>query len=111
MRTVAVAAGLALAALVGCIRTPGGLAGSTTPIEGRAYKVTGEAFGSVTQRCILGIIPTGDGVQLQAAIEDAKMRSGADALIDVTVDSYRKWYLLFGTITTEVRGKAIKFVS
>jgi len=111
MRTYSVGAGLALAALVGCMRTPGGIAESTTPVEGRAYKVIGEASGAVTQYHILGIIPTGEGVRLKAAVEDAKKKAGADALIDVTVDSYQKYFVLFSTTTTEVHGKAIQFTN
>lgn len=109
IRTCLLFAPLALAAMAGCLRTPGGIAASTSPLQGRPYEVLGAAYGSVSQYHILGLIPTGPGVELQAAVEDAKRQTGADALIEVTVDKYTKDYLIFSSTTTEVRGKAIRF--
>lgn len=109
IRTSLCLAPFALAALVGCLRTPGGIAASTTPLEGRAYEVLGEAYGSGTQVHILGIIPAGRAVETQTAVDDAKRKAGADALIEVTVDRYTKDFVLWTTVTTEVRGKAIRF--
>lgn len=109
--TTCLGTALALTALVGCLRTPGGIAASTSALEGRPYEVLGQAFGAVTQYHVLGIIPTGQAVQLQAAVEDAKRKAGADALIDVTAELYRKDYVIYSATTTEVRGKAIRFLS
>lgn len=100
---------LALAATVGCLRTPGGVAPSNTPLGNKTYKVIGEAYGSDTQVSLLGIIPVAGPNSMQAAIEDAKKKAGADALIDVTVEGVGKYFVLFSTYTTEVHGKAIKF--
>jgi hypothetical protein len=100
---------LALVATVGCIRTPGGIAASNTPIGARSYKVLGEAYGTDTQVALFGIIPVSGPNSMQAAIEDAKTKSGGDALVDVTVEGVAKYFILFSTYTTEVRGKAIKY--
>ena len=100
-----------LTSLVGCMRMPGGISASTSPIDGKAYTILGEAFGSATQYHILGIIPIGDGVLLQDAVNNAKLKTGADALIEVTADEYIKNFIVFSTTTTEVRGKAIKFTT
>ena len=103
-------AALALAAFLGCLRVPGGIAPSSTPTEGRSYQVLGDAFGKSTQLFVLGI-PTGSAALTQDALADARVKSGGDALIEVTVEAYVKNYILFSTMTTEVRGKAIKFTS
>ena len=99
----------ALAVAVGCVRMPAGLSASNTPLGTRSYKVIGEAYGSDTQVSFLGILPVSGPNYTYAAIEDAKKSSGADALIDVTVEGVGKYFFLFSTYTTEVRGKAIKF--
>ena len=101
-------ASLALASLTACLRTPAAIAASSAPLEGRSYNVLGEAYGKSTQYHILGI-PAGEGAKVEEAIADAKAKTGADALIEVTADCYHKNFLLFYSVTTEVRGKAIKF--
>jgi hypothetical protein len=108
-RTRFTVAALAALSLVGCLRAPGGLAPSTSPLEGRTYQILGKAMGSATQYHILGMIPTSQAVMLQQAVDDAKGKAGADALIEVTSDYYVKDFVLFSSTTTEVRGKAIKF--
>jgi len=102
-------AGLAAAALLGCIRTPGGVAASSTPLNGRPYEILGPAYGAETQYHILGFIPTGKAALVEHAMAEAKRTTGADALIEVTVETYRKDFVVFASTTTEVRGKAIKF--
>lgn len=100
---------LALVATVGCLRVPAGVAPSNTPLEARSYNVIGDAFGRATHVSLFGIIPISSPNHTASAIEAAKNTSGGDALIDVTVESVSKYFILFSTYTTEVRGKAIKF--
>lgn len=100
---------LALVATVGCLRVPAGVAPSNTPLEARSYNVIGDAFGRSTHVSLFGIIPISSSNHTAKAIEAAKNTSGGDALIDVTVESVSKYFILFSTYTTEVRGKAIKF--
>ena len=48
----------------------------------------------------IAVVASGRGSNFQAII---------DAIIDVTVEGVGKYFLLFSTYTTEVRGKAIKY--
>jgi len=100
---------LALAATVGCLRVPAGVSPSNTPLGARSYNVIGDAFGKATHVSLFGIIPISSPNYTANAIEAAKNTSGGDALIDVTVEHVSKYFILFSTFTTEVRGKAIKF--
>lgn len=100
---------VALTALVGCLRVPSGLAPSNTPLGARQYTVTGPAFGTDTATVLFGIIPITAPDNTQRAIDQAVANAGADALIDVTVETVSKYYIIFSTYTIEVRGKAIKY--
>ncbi len=102
-------AGAAAMFLAGCAHIPGGLAPSTTPIEGKAYDVMGEVKGTDSRTLLLGILPISGANTIQGAINDAKSKMGADALIEVTAEAYSSWWILWSNNTTVVRGKAIKF--
>ncbi len=95
--------------LVGCLRVPAGLAPSNTPLKNSPYTVIGPAFGSDTHADLFGIIPLTRAEHIQHAIDEAVKNSDADALIDVTVETVSKYWLVFTTYTIEVRGKAIKY--
>lgn len=98
-----------LFAMVGCLRVPAGLAPSNTPLQNRPYTVIGEAFGTDTHADLFGVIPVTRAEHTQRAIDEAVKASGADALIDVTVETVTKYWIVFSTYTIEVRGKAIKY--
>ena len=102
-------AAAAIAIMVGCVRMPAGVSPSNTPLGTRSYKVVGEAYGSSTSVAFLGFLPVSSPNYTYEAIENAKQTSGGDALIDVTIEGTGKYFILFSTYTTEVRGKAIKF--
>jgi hypothetical protein len=105
--TLAAAGLLALAA---CVRTPTAVAASSTPLNGRAYEVLGPASASTRQSFILGLIPVQSKPQLLAeTVEAARKQAGGDALIDITVETMTRKYVLWSTYTTEVHAKAIKF--
>ena len=95
--------------LNGCATTPGGIADSNTPLHARPYTVIGEAEGSDSWYAILGFIPVTPGNSLREAVKDAKGDVGADALIDITVDSYTQFWILFARRVTEVHAKGIRF--
>lgn len=101
--------GLALASLVGCLRVPAGVSPSTTPLGTRSYTVLGECTGTDTHVDLFGFIPLTGADHTQKAIDNAKAQAKADGLIDVTVESVQKYFILFSTYTIEVHGKAIKF--
>jgi hypothetical protein len=99
--------GLALA--MGCATTPGGIAPSTTPLEGRKYTVLGPTQGVDSRICLLGILPISGRNSLKGAIEKAVRRKNADALIEVTADAYNQYWILFSKNATHVEGIAIRF--
>jgi len=103
-------AGFAAAAILsGCAHFPGGISDSTTPINGRSYVELGKVVGKDSRISLLGLIPISSPNDIQDAIDDAKQKKNADALIDVTVESYGHYWILWSTWTTRVSGKAIKF--
>ncbi len=100
---------IAALALSGCASMPGGIASSNTPLHSRPYTVVGPTSGSDSHYAILGIIPVTSGNSLKAAVAEAKGRVGADALIDITVDSYTQFWILFTRTVTEVDARGIRF--
>lgn len=95
--------------VAGCAHLPGGIAPSTTPIDGRAYDVLGDAEGTDHRVSLLGLFPISGANTIQGAVNKAKKRFDADALIDVTVESYSQFWFLWSNDTIVVRGKAIRF--
>lgn len=95
--------------LTGCATSPGGVAASSTPLESKPYTVVGETEGSDSWYGIFGIIPVTPGNTLREAMKDAQRKVGADALIDITVDSYTQCWILFFRRVTEVHAKGIRF--
>ena len=102
--------GLGLSLLfIGCACIPGGIAPSNTPLHAKPYTVLGVTEGYDSRYAILGIIPITDGNSLRDAVKNAKGQVGADALIDITVDSYTQWWILFSRTVTKVDAKGIRF--
>ena len=102
--------GLALSLLfVGCACIPGGVAASNTPLHAKPYTVLGTTEGVDSRYAILGIIPVTDGNSLRDAMKHAKGNVGADALINITVDSYTQWWILFSRTVTKVDATGIRF--
>ena len=92
-----------------CIHAPGGVAPSNTPIEGRKYTVLERAVETDSLIYILGIIPISDPNDTSDAINEAIKEHNGDALINVTVESYTQWWILFTRHVTEVKGRVIRF--
>jgi len=108
-RTTAGCALLLALSTSGCLHQGGGLAPSTLPItEKDVYTVTGPASGSDGSLMILGfpLFP----VSGHAAIQNAKQNSGADVLIDVTMENQMYLYgLPISYYQITVAGQAAKF--
>lgn len=98
---------------VGCAHLPGGIAASTTPINGRSYTEVGHRIGSDSYILLLGLIPIQGSNYVDAALRDAlagvDRDDSADALIEVTVTSHFQWWVLFTRFTIEVHGIGIQF--
>ena len=114
MANVTMGLKLSLLALGACLVTscatnPGGVAASSTPLEGRSYVVLGRT--AATDSCIrlLGFIPVSGHNSMRAAIDSAARKVGGDALIDVTVEGYFQWWILFTRNITRAEGIGIRF--
>lgn len=100
---------MAVSLSVGCAHLPGGIAASTTPINGRSYTEVGHSIGTDSYILLLGIVPIQGSNYVDAALRDALARVDADALIEVTVTSHFQWWVLFARFTIEVHGIGIQF--
>ena len=95
--------------LAGCAHFPGGLAASSTPLEGRKYTVLGQTKGSDSYVLLFCILPVTGANTIRRAMDRACAKAGGDALIDVTVESHSEFWLLFARYVTTVEGTAIRF--
>ena len=109
-----VAAGLIAICLgTGCMSWPGGITSSTIPITAKdSYVIIQkDVAGSDWSIGLLNNpIPP---LNPYTALQNAKKKSGADALINVTAKNEVYWPTIFPLITyhrTQIRGDAIKFV-
>jgi hypothetical protein len=101
--------GVAVCFMAGCATMPGGLAPSTTPLEGRSYKVLGYTEGTDSRICLFGLIPVSGGNHIRAAVREATRKINGDALIEVTVEAYSQYWILFSRDVTRVEGIGIQF--
>jgi hypothetical protein len=95
--------------LWGCIRSPGGVAPSNIPLEGRAYHTVGETGSTDSSIWVFGILPVTGSNTIRESLDAAMRKRSADALIDITVESYSQFWILFLRHVTYVRGTAIQF--
>lgn len=105
----ALAALAAALLLSGCIHQAGGIAPSNVPIEGRRYHVVGEVVASDSAVRLLGILPISGSNNTAQAMRAAMAKEDADALIDISVENYAQYWILFTRHVTSVRATAIKF--
>ena len=104
--------GLAAGALMwvtGCATMPGGVAPSTTPLEGRSYQILGYTAATDSSVKLFGFIPVSGGNHIRDAVRSAARKAGGDALIEVTVEAYDQYWILFSRHITRVDGIAIRF--
>jgi hypothetical protein len=100
---------LSLVFIAGCAHFPGGIAPSTTPIDGRNYDVLGKVDATDSRVTLFCLIPISGHNSIQGAVDKAKRQLGADALIDVSVEAYGHFWLFWCSSTTEVEGMGIRF--
>lgn len=95
--------------IAGCFHHPGGIAPSTKPLNQNGYTVLGKVEGRDCVYHILGLIPVTDGNELKEAVADAmKKKPYADAMIEVTADSYWQFFILYSRGCTQVYGTAVQ---
>lgn len=97
-----------LVAIGGCVRTPGGVAPSTIPLAPGGYTVLGPVKASDCKVDLLGLIPVSGGNRLDQAIEKAKRKRDADALIEILIDRDTKYFVLWSQVCTVVRAIAVR---
>ena len=95
--------------LVGCACIPGGISASSTPLNNKPYHALGYTSATDSRFLLLGIIPLTGSNSTKDALNKAIKKAGADALIDVTVDGYNQWFILFSRVVTKVEGTGIRF--
>ena len=95
--------------LGGCIYRPGGIAPSNIPLEGRSYRLVGETSSTDSAIRLFGILPVSGSNSIRQALDAAMQKRSADALIDITVEGYTQFWILFSRHITAVRGTAIQF--
>lgn len=95
--------------VAGCAHIPGGIAPSTMPIDGRKYVVLGPAKATSSAVYLFNFIPVSGSSSLREAKIAAIRQQGADALIDVTAESYSQFWIIFSKSTIMVEGTAIRF--
>jgi hypothetical protein len=91
----------------GCVRAPGGVAASNIPLAPGSYTPIGTVFASDCKVNLLGFIPVSGGNNLYQALDKAKRKRGAGALIEITVDYVSKYFILWSQACTEVRATAV----
>jgi len=105
------ALGLAMLFAAGCrMGLGGGVAPSTTPLEGKEYIILDHVVSTDSCVYLFGIIPVSDSNSVQDAVKDALRKNNADALINITVDTCAAHFILFSRTYTRVHGTAIRFV-
>lgn len=95
--------------LVGCASMPGGIAPSNTPLHAKSYNIIGPTSATDSRFAILGIIPITGSNSTRDAVDKAKENISADALIDITVESYTQFFILFSRTVTRVEADGIRF--
>lgn len=95
--------------LAGCACIPGGISASSTPLNNKPYHILGHTSATDSRFLLLGIIPITGSNSTKDALNKAIKKAGADALIDVTVEGYGQWFILFSRVVTKVEGIGIRF--
>lgn len=100
---------LAAAGLVGCAHTPGGIAPSNVPIDGRKYRVVGHARSTDSVVKLFGILPLSGSNSISGAMSDCIRSRQGDAMINITSEGYSQFWILFTRKIILVQGDVIKF--
>jgi hypothetical protein len=93
----------------GCATTPGGIAPSNVPLEGKTYTELGHTAGKDSLVRLFCILPVSGSNSIRQAMERAIRNKNGDALINITVEAYSSYWILFSKHVTRVEGTAIRF--
>jgi hypothetical protein len=99
----------ATALLSGCFHGAVAVAPATRPLEQGGYRDLGPVSGSDCLWSLFGVLPISTGNTLQRALVDAlEERPGADALVQVTADTFFEHYIVVARACTQVEGIAVE---
>jgi hypothetical protein len=100
---------LVLLLLGGCIHQAGGVAPSTKPLTPGTYDVLGDTLGRDCLYNLLMLFPiTGSNVTKTAVENAIRHEPGATALINVTVDNFKQYFVVFSRYCTAVHGVGVR---
>ncbi len=100
---------LTLTLLSGCAMVPGGVAPSNTPINGRSYTNLGYVEKIDSRFYLLGLLAISGPNTTRDAIAKAIQSKQGDAMIDITVETYGQYWILWSKVSTRVEGDVIRF--
>lgn len=111
MKSLKLLTALTLSSLIlsGCAMIPGGIAPSNTPINGREYTELGYVKETDSRIMLLGLIPISGSNTIRDAINDAIAKKRGDAMINITVETYGQYFILWSRVATRVEGNVIRF--
>jgi hypothetical protein len=108
-KTVLVLLLVALFVATGCAHQAGGIAPSTKPLEAGNYSTLGEVTGKDCVYALLGVLPFTSGNTTRRAMMNAiGSVEGADALVEVTADTYSQYFIILSRVCTQVQGTAVQ---
>jgi hypothetical protein len=93
----------------GCTRMPGGVAPSNIPLEQGGYVAIGPVSASDCKVNLFGILPVSGSNRVADAVYSAlRKESGADALINISIDLSSKFFILWSQTCTEIHATAVR---
>jgi len=95
--------------IISCTHTPGGIAPSNVPLCGKKYVVLNKTRATDSMIHLFHIIPVSGSNSIHKAMRAAIDKTGGDALIDITAESYYQNWILFSRRVIVVEGTAIRF--
>ncbi len=107
---LAIALGLGLGASA-CSHQPIAMMASSEPLAPGSYEKIGPVYATDCRYLLFGVLPVSSGNSLQGALKDAVgQKEGADALVQVTADYFRQFWIILGRECTQVEGIAVRVV-
>lgn len=92
----------------GCIRSPIAMMAASRPLEQGGYTELGKVEETDCLWYLFGIIPITTGNNMQDAMADAIKRTGGDALIQVTAETYYQNFIVVARYCTIIQGIGVR---